>query len=147
MEIVCGQTSAKEFINLYLELPKDCNTILKCKLDVSPIKVCISDELIELVLFNVDKLGLLKDERDNLARKEKQFQSLFALYNRTREEKEVDKVLWKVVNLEIGEIILEVEFKKCYVKGNKKRLKSFGFSLAELKTSGLRLSKLEINHS
>jgi hypothetical protein len=40
-----------------------------------------------------------------------------------------------------------LEFKKCYIKGNKERLKSFGFSLAELNASRLSLSKLEIDNS
>lgn len=48
-----------------------------------------------------------------------------------------ENVLWKVVNLKICEIQLEVEFKKCFIKGSKQRLKSFGFSLAELKAHGL----------
>lgn len=56
-------------------------------------------------------------------------------------------MLWKVVSLTIKEIEFEVEFKKCFVKGNRERMKSFGFSLAELKANKLSLSKLEIHNS
>lgn len=144
--------SERPFVELFMQANPTTHTIENFRMEFSPLSVSISDEIIELLMRNVQGLNskflISPSELTTNSRGEPadSFGEFYKLYNKKKQKllEKGNHHQVKLVNFSIASIEVELTLKQVHFQGNKKYLKSFGFSFVDIDRARLCLSELKI---